>query len=88
MTDSITEIPEVGVQLPKWRVTLHLYIHVTACTGVRKRLHALPSHPTLSTAAEVAGNTALVCMTACTCVGKRLHALPSRATLGEPKGFS
>ena len=26
MTNSIKEIPEVGVQLPEWLVTLHLYV--------------------------------------------------------------
>ena len=26
MTNSIKEIPELGVQLPEWLVTLHLYV--------------------------------------------------------------
>ena len=26
MTNSVTEIPEVRVQLPKWHVILHLYV--------------------------------------------------------------
>ena len=54
---------------------------MTVCTGVGKRLHTLPSHPTLSAAAGVAVNTALVCMTVCIGVGKRLHALPPHPTV-------
>ena len=43
------QIPEVGVQLPeRRRVTQHLYSQcMTVRTGVGKRLHTLPSHPTL-----------------------------------------
>ena len=41
MTNSIIEVPGVGVQLPEWQVTLHSLI--TVCTGVGKWLHILPS---------------------------------------------
>ena len=35
MTNSVTEIPEVRVQLPKWHVTLHLYVqHYEQCGGM------------------------------------------------------
>ena len=37
MANAIIEIPEDGVQLLEWRVTVHLY----TCTGVGKRLHTL-----------------------------------------------
>ena len=48
MTNSLSEIYDVGVQLPDWRETLpsrRMYdsIHVDA----GKRLHLLPSHPRL-----------------------------------------
>ena len=55
---------------------------MAVCTGVGKRLHSLPSHPTLSAAAGMAVNTALVCMTVCIGVGKRLHALPPHPAVG------
>ena len=42
--DSILEILEVGLQLPEWRVTLHLYTCMTVCRGYHIwRLHTLPS---------------------------------------------
>ena len=41
ITNSMIEIPEVGVQLSEWRVALYMYTYVTG-----KRLHALPFHPT------------------------------------------
>jgi len=45
----------------------------------------------LSSAAEVAGNTAMyeyACMTVCTGTGKWMHTLPSHPALGEPQGYS
>ena len=47
MTNSINEIPKVGVQLLEWRATLHVYVLQYTYTGVGKRLHTLPSHQTL-----------------------------------------
>lgn len=41
-----------------------------------------------SAAAEVAGNTAPVCMAVHMAVGKWFHTLTSHPTLGEPQGFS
>ena len=58
VTNSITEIPQVRVQLLEWQVTLHLSTHTTACTGVGKQLHTLPSHPTLGEPQSFAKNTA------------------------------
>ena len=46
MTISVTEIPKVGVQLPEGAGG-NAPVCVTVCTGVGKRLYALPSHPTL-----------------------------------------
>ena len=43
MTNCITEIPEVGIQLPEWGVTLHLYLYLHVPVW-GKRLHTLPSH--------------------------------------------
>ena len=47
MTNFITEIPEVGVQLLEWRVTLYLYACTPIYTGVGKGLPTLTSHPTM-----------------------------------------
>ena len=46
MTNSIIEIFQVGVQLPKWQVTLlHLYAGQYVQVSVGKRLCTLPSYP-------------------------------------------
>ena len=44
MTNSITKIPEVIMQLLEWQVTVHLYLFRTVHTGVEKQSHTLPSH--------------------------------------------
>ena len=40
MTNSIIEISEVGVQLPEWRITLHLYTY-----GSMNRYGEIAAHP-------------------------------------------
>ena len=35
------------MQLPEWQVTLHYTVCMTPYTSAGKRLHTLPSHPTL-----------------------------------------
>ena len=52
VTNSLTEIPEVGVQLSRAAVNAAL-VFMTVCTGVGKRLQTWPLHPTLGEPQEV-----------------------------------
>ena len=48
VTTSVTEIPEVGVQLSEWQVTIHFYVwQYVDVGGGGKWLHTLQSHPIL-----------------------------------------
>jgi len=47
MTSSVTEIPEVGVQLLEWGVTLHLYAWQYVRYGCGENSFSSSSHPAL-----------------------------------------
>ena len=47
LPNSITEIPEVRVQVSQWQVTLRLCVWQYACVGEGTQLHMQPSHQTL-----------------------------------------
>ena len=80
----LPKIPEVGVQLPEWQVTLHLspFTIIFSFSQFRAMTNFNIEIPEVGVKLpqSVAGNIALVCKTVCrpTSVGKQLHTLPSQ----------
>ena len=84
------EISDVRVQLPQWRLAVHLCVWQYLPVWGNGCTHYFLSQywANQSTAAAVEVNSALVCMTVFTSVGKWLHTLLSHPILGEPSEFS